>query len=292
MGALSAAGGPATLSDALLAWYASSGRILRFRATTDPWAVLVAEVMAQQTQVSRVEPAWSAFLARFPTARVLADATPADVLRAWTGMGYNRRAVNLQRAARVIVERHGGRVPASLAELEALPGIGPYTARAVAAICFGIPVAPVDTNVRRVVSRLVGRGTLSPKDLQAAADALIDRGRPGHWTHAAMDLAATVCRPRPLCDDCPLRPWCAGSGEGRSPAPSARAGSRTPFPLTRRWLRGRIVSQLRDAPARRWQSLVGPVGEHGPEAVAGALQSLERDGLVERDRWGRVRLPG
>ena len=141
---------------AVLAWYDTRGRTLPFRGQLDPYAILVSEVMAQQTQISRVSQQWVTFMAAFPSVESLAEAPTADVLRAWRGLGYNRRALNLQRAARVIVSEHRGRVPSNLAELLRLPGVGPYTARAVAALAFGQAVGPVDTNVRRVLARLIG----------------------------------------------------------------------------------------------------------------------------------------
>ena len=141
---------------AVLAWYDARGRTLPFRGQLDPYAILVSEVMAQQTQISRVSEQWATFMAAFPSVESLAEAPTADVLRAWRGLGYNRRALNLQRAARVIVSEHGGRVPSNLDELLRLPGVGPYTARAVAALAFGQAVGPVDTNVRRVLARLMG----------------------------------------------------------------------------------------------------------------------------------------
>ena len=146
---------PPALRDAILAWYGERGRRLPFRATTDPYAILVSEAMAQQTQAARAGEPWVGFMARFPTVGALAAATPADVLRAWQGLGYNRRALNLWRAAGRIVEAFDGQVPRDLAALESLPGVGPYTARAVAAIAFGMPVGAVDTNVRRVLGRIV-----------------------------------------------------------------------------------------------------------------------------------------
>jgi A/G-specific adenine glycosylase len=296
---------PEAITRALAAWHAVEGRRLRFRATTDPWAVLVSEVMAQQTQVARVEPAWSAFLAAYPTPTAFAAATPASALRTWSGLGYNRRALALRRAAATIGERHGGRVPAGIDELEALPGIGPYTARAVAAIAFGVPVAAVDTNVRRVVGRLVaGHGAaddpgtgLTPALLQERADALVDRRDPGAWTHALMDLGATVCRPRsaPRCDACPLATWCryrrSAGMTTRAPVRGRRAAPGVSFPATRRWLRGHIVGLLRDRPDGAWMQIEGPVGEHDPAAVAKAIADLARDGLVELGPDGRVRLP-
>jgi A/G-specific adenine glycosylase len=298
----------------LSAWFARRGRRLAFRERSEPWGVLVSEVMAQQTQIARVEPAWAAFMARFPTPGDLAAASPADVLRAWAGMGYNRRALNLQRAAGVIVERHAGALPMAVEELEALPGVGPYTARAVAAIAFGMPVAAVDTNVRRVVGRvLAGHGApgdpgepMPSKTLQAVSDALVDPSDPAAWTHATMDLGATLCRPtNPRCDACPLEGICrrrALAGDGiltgtPMPMPSERAARRAArcaapaFPSTRRWLRGRIVEHLRELPDGAWTTIEAPIGAHDAAAVAVALDGLEGEGMIERRPDGAVRLP-
>ena len=170
---------PEELREAILTWYGARGRTLPFRETTDPYAILVSEAMAQQTQAARAGEAWTRFMATFPTVQTLADAPPADVLRAWQGLGYNRRAINLQRAARVIVDEHHGQVPSDLRALEALPGVGPYTARAVAALAFGLPVGAVDTNVRRVLGRIVAGdvGLLDVKSMQQVADEAVP-GRP------------------------------------------------------------------------------------------------------------------
>lgn len=288
----------AQLRERLARWHAGDGRSLRFRGTLDPWAILVSEVMAQQTQVARVEPAWEAFMAAYPTPAALAAASPAEVLRRWAGLGYNRRALHLQRAAALMVERHGGRVPRDVSDLLALPGVGPYTARAVAALAFGQPVAPVDTNVRRVVSRLVGTGAarrLSPVDLQDLADRLVERGDPGAWTNAMMDLGATICLPRaPRCEACPLRLACDGAGR-QEPRASVTSGGRhaqrVAFEHTSRWLRGRIVERLRRSEEGAWTRVQAPIGAHGHESVERALVALERDGLLERRADGEVRLP-
>ena len=271
--------------------------------------MLVAEVMLQQTQASRVEPAWRSFMARFPTVGDLAAASPAEVIRSWAGLGYNQRAVRLQAAARVVVERHGGRIPRDPAPLASLPGVGPYTARAVAATAFDRPVAAVDTNVRRVVGRvfglerLAGRagGGWAVRQVQGLADAWISRRRTAAWTHALMDVGATLCRPRdPLCFECPLQRLClhaapaAAAGiAGEAPPRGAHRPERpaVPFPATRRWLRGRLVARLREQADGRWVELSGPFGGHSAEAVGDALGRLVRDGLVERDDRGRVRLP-
>ena len=294
---------PAEARAAVLAWYDARGRALPFRASRDPYAILVSEVMAQQTQISRVGRAWAAFLERFPTVEALVDAAPADVLRAWRGMGYDRRALNLRRAARAIVDGHGGRVPSEVAELERLPGIGPYTARAVAAIAFGRPVGAVDTNVRRVIGRATAGAAdaLPARALQAVADASVPVERPADWTHALMDLGATLCGPRMTdCNACPLRPWCraarlaadASPAPGRAPATLPRrrpVGGATPFPATSRWLRGRIVDRLRDAPGAAWTALPDRIGEHGADAIERALAGLARDGVIERDPADRRR---
>jgi A/G-specific adenine glycosylase len=201
----------------VLGWYARKGRRLPFRGTSDPYLVLVSEAILQQTQVSRGGPAWQAFVARFPTVTALAAATPADVLRAWQGLGYNRRAINLQRAARVVVDELCGRFPTEVAELERLPGVGPYTARAVASIAYDQPVGAVDTNVRRVIGRVFAghASALAPGDLQAIADRLASVDRPPDWTHALIDLGATVCRPRdPRCAECPVRAMCHFACDG------------------------------------------------------------------------------
>ncbi len=286
--------GPSTLDpaarDAILAWYATRGRTLPFRATTDPWAILVSEVMAQQTQAARAGDAWTAFMARFPTVAAVADAAPADILRAWQGLGYNRRALNLQRAARRIVDEFGGMVPSDLAALESLPGIGPYTARAIAALAFGRPVGAVDTNVRRVLGRIIN-GTVQAVPaaaMQRLADEVVARDRPGEWTHALMDIGAALCRPRgPDCAPCPARPWChyAASPPVRA-APSSATAVRevpAPFPMTSRWLRGRIVDRLREAPNGTWVALDDEIGTHDRPAIEIAVQGLADDGLVELD---------
>jgi len=297
---------------ALLAWYRAVARPLRIRSTREPWPVLVAEVMAQQTQIARVDAAWVAFMARFPTPLALAQASAADVLRAWAGLGYNRRALALQQAARCIVEEHGGAVPGSVDALEALPGVGAYTARAVAALAFGQPVAAVDTNVRRVMGRLLGR-SLPPRALQAAADALVPSADAATWTQASMELGATICQARrPDCRACPVRRWCASVDSLADPGftprrdsdrsdragrtPSATRGrsapaAAQPFERTSRWLRGRIVAHLRDVDDGTWVHLPEAIGSHGAEGIATAVQGLDRDGLVECRADGAVRLP-
>src|SRR3989337_1405952 len=186
--------------EALFGWFDRDGRSFAFRGTRDPYAILISEVILQQTQVSRGEPAWRAFMARFPTVEALAAASPAEVLRAWAGLGYNRRALGLRATAIAVVERHGGRLPDDLAALLALPGIGPYTARAILAIAHGRPVGAVDTNVRRVLGRVVAghgarwdAGAPRPaRQLQAIAEWLVPADRPADWTARLMAIGASV----------------------------------------------------------------------------------------------------
>jgi A/G-specific adenine glycosylase len=289
------------LQRAILAWYDATGRELAFRATADPYAVLVSELMAQQTQATRAAEAWTRWMDRFPSVEALAIAPVADVVRAWAGLGYNRRAVLLHRAARTIVDEHGGRVPSSVDELEALPGIGPYTARAVAAIAFGEAVGAVDVNVRRVLGRIVAGGpeALTAARMQALADGSVPRDRAGAWTHALMDVGQRTCRPRrPSCADCPAIAWCAyAAGVRPSPASTATAGTTArpepPFEATNRWLRGRILERARAADG--WTRFHEPIGSHGPTAVQAAVHALARDGLLDARHTSRgpeARLPG
>ncbi len=303
----------------LLGWFLAARRELPWRGPfpRDPYAVLVSEVILQQTQVSRGEPAWRAFMARFPSFAALAAASPAEVLRAWAGLGYNRRALALHQTARAVMERHGGRLPEDTASLRALPGIGPYTARAIQAIAFGRAVGPMDTNVRRVLGRVVAghgshwdRGREVPlARLQAVADALVPADRPADWTAALMDIGSSLCRPRrPACDACPLSGECryfAKREEAAASVPGPRAARQAPaareapavreapapYESTSRWLRGRIIERLRGLPVGEWTSLEAPLGAHDSVALEAALADLEREGLLERDPKGRVRLP-
>ena len=282
---------PSEMQSIVLDWYAAHGRDLAFRRTTDPWAILVSEVMAQQTQAARAAEAWTGFMAQFPTPAVLAAASPATVIRAWRGLGYNRRALSLRDAASKIVLEHDGRIPNTLEELLALPGIGPYSARAVLAIAFAQPVAALDVNIRRVLSRaFIGptASSLPARELQSTADALVPRGAPAAWTHALMDIGAAYCRPRePRCEECPLLASCRFAATRSAPGPAVgAAASRVKalgrsFPSTNRWLRGRILDRLRDAPDGSWVTLNDPIGAHDRAAVRAAVAALAAEGMLE-----------
>ncbi len=195
----------------LLAWYARHGRDLPWRRTRDPYEILVSEVMLQQTQVKRVLEYFPRFLARYPTAADLATATAGEVREAWDGLGYYRRASNLQRAAQEVAERHGGRFPSSPEELVRLPGIGRYTAGAVASFAFGLDAAILDTNAARVLARVFGSARRKGREarLWALAQAAIPPGRGYPFNQGIMDLGALVCTARrPACPRCPVRRAC------------------------------------------------------------------------------------
>ena len=281
---------------ALLEWYAPRRRAYPWRGVADPYRVLVSEVMLQQTQAARVAPAYRRFLRRFPTLRALARAERGEVLRAWAGLGYNRRAVALHEAARSIVR--AGRFPRDRAGLQAFPGVGPYTAAAVASMAFGAPVPAVDTNVRRVVARArLGRdpGDVDPARLDRAAADWLHRGDPGGWNQALMDLGREVCRPAPRCEACPVRSGCRFR---LTRAESSGAQRRQPaFEGSFRQLRGAVVRVLLGQPVATVESLRRHTGRSRREILR-AVRALSAEGLVRagpaalagRPR-GRVRLP-
>lgn len=220
--------------DALRVWFQANARDLPWRRSRDPYRVWVSEVMLQQTRVETVRTYYERFLRRFPDVEALAAAELAEVLRYWQGLGYYRRARHLHAAARQIIRDRGGRWPQTVQEWLALPGVGPYMARAVASIAFGVPTGVVDGNVRRVLARLGGLKQPVVRDLQAWADVLVDPRDPGMFNQAMMELGATVCTPvRPRCSDCPVRAFCRGFSTGQPeqfPAPMRRTG-----PPEERW---------------------------------------------------------
>jgi A/G-specific adenine glycosylase len=280
----------------VLAWFAEAGRDLPWRATRDPYRVLVAEVLAQQTQAARAAAAWPRFLERFPDVATLAAAAPAEVLRAWQGLGYNRRALALHRTARAVQERGGW--PDTVEELAALPGIGPYTARAVACFALEHRVAPVDTNVARVLARsLAGAdpAQLTPAARQRLADLAMPEGQPWAWSSALMDVGALHCRPRPRCQGCPLAPSCRWRALGPD-APPPRPRAQAPFATSDRRWRGAVVRALAGAPdGLDRAALADAVQAAAADRPAGwfeaLLHRLEAEGMVATGADGRLRLP-
>ncbi|TMC03388.1 MAG: hypothetical protein E6J41_27700 [Chloroflexi bacterium] len=245
--------------------------------------------MLQQTQVARIVPRYAVFLARFPTPAACAAAPAGEVIRLWAGLGYNRRALHLHAAARAAVERHGGRLPDALDALLRLPGVGPYTARAVLAFAHERDVAVLDGNALRALSRVLGRSVD-----QSAADALVPAGRGWAWNQAVLDLGATVCRARPDCAACPLAGAgaCAWHRGGRTAAdPWPRGARQSRFEGSERQGRGRLVAALRAGPLER-PAIPAAAGWPDDEARAWRMaEALMAEGLVVAE-GGRLRLPG
>ncbi len=260
---------------ALSAWYRATARVFPWRSTRDPYAILVSEVMLQQTQADRVVPYYERFMAAFPTPEALAAAPLTDVLALWSGLGYNSRARRLRDAA-AHVAANGW--PRDVVGLEGLPGVGPYTARAVASFAFGAPVPAVDTNLRRVLSRWHGE-ELSPNALRAVAERNLGENA-AEWNQAMMDLGARICRPRsPRCGECPVQDWCTGPGAYTPPRSQGR------FEGSARQLRGALIRHLVASPAP-FTALVESTG-FDPGEVEEALDDLRTEGLVEPigDAW-------
>jgi len=266
----------------VLAWGVPKMRALPWRQVRDPWEVLVSEVMLQQTRVDRVISKWMVFLEEFPTPADCAHASLGDVLRLWQGLGYPRRAKNLHATAVEVTASNGGRLPDTLDELLALPGIGPYTARAVLAFAFERDVAVVDTNIARILARTSGE-RLTPKRAQSMADALVPEGDGWTWNQVLMDLGAVVCRPRPKCDECPLTSSCAWRRTGH-PDPDPAIGSagvsvvQAPFEGSDRQRRGQVIAALGAGPCR------------ADAFDAAIVEGLLDDGLIEREAE-LIRLP-
>lgn len=289
----------------LLAWYDREKRDLPWRKTRDPYRILVSEVMLQQTQVKTVLGYYHAFLERFPDLRALAEASEDQVLAAWKGLGYYRRALHLHAAAREAAARHGGELPRSYAALRAMKGIGDYTAAAVASIAFGEPKGAVDGNVLRVMARYLGieepvDEARTRRRIQQAVDDAVPRERPGDFNQALMELGATLCLPqRPRCDACPLEASCAARATG--------AGHRLPVRKRREKVKaerrivgvveqgGRVLLVKRPAGGLlggMWEFLnLEPAGAPGvadEEQLRDALASLTGSAAAECRFAGRV----
>jgi A/G-specific adenine glycosylase len=274
----------------LLEWYAINGRDLPWRRTRDPYAILVAEVMLQQTQVDRVIPRWFAWLERFPTTHALARASRADAIRAWQGLGYNLRAVRLHAIACQVVAEHAGVLPRSVAGLLSLKGVGRYTAGAVACFAYEQPVAMVDTNVRRVLSRVFD---VEPGAVDAIADAAVPPHAAYAWSQALMDLGATVCRAKlPMCLLCPLLADCGGPRlNGGGPKPRLQGE----FQGSARYYRGRVVDVLRRLPHDAGISIDDLASQTAPAAerarLIALIGQLDSDVMLSVDAAQQVRLP-
>lgn len=287
----------AELAEGLLAWGEDNRRELPWRDTRDPWAVLVSEVMLQQTQVGRVESHYRDWLAAYPTPAACARAPVAAAIRRWDGLGFNRRAVRLHAAAEQICSRHGGQVPRALDDLLALPGVGPYTARAVRAFAFECDCGVVDTNAARVLARAAAGRSLDDSEAQRLADRLVPAGRGWAYNQAVLDFAAAVCRRRdPACPACPVAGQCAWAAAGRpEPDPAdgsaGTSGSQAPFEGSDRQGRGRLVAALRAGPVAVDRLAEAAGWPDQPDRARRIADDLVAEGLAAYDS-GRVTLPG
>ncbi len=285
---------------ALLRWYKRQGRTLPWRQPvqqagdiSNPYRILVSEVMLQQTQVSRVLMKYPEFLRRFPSLRSLAQARQRDVVFAWQGMGYNNRAVRLHRFAQTVIRHHGGRIPSTFEALIALPGIGRYTANALLSSAFGKPVAIVDVNVQRVLSRLFRRMTsfnalLPANEVWKLAEKILPRRKAYDWNQALMDLGASVCTARgPKCIECPVARYCSSRSSMATEPASRKKREAGLDGIPNRMYRGRIIEQLRNAGNRHslpFEALGRAIHQKFSKAnhawLESVLSGLAKDGLV------------
>jgi A/G-specific adenine glycosylase len=286
------------LHEPLLAWYAVHARELPWRQPDrTPWGVLVSEVMLQQTPVDRVVPAWEAWLTRWPAPADLAADPPGDAVRMWARLGYPRRALRLHAAAVACVERFAGQVPSAYDDLRSLPGVGDYTAAAVRAFAFGRRAVVLDTNVRRVLARLL-EGSALPRPAvtvaeRAAADAVLpdDDAAAALWSVAVMELGALVCTATaPRCDACPVSGRCAWLAAGR-PAYDGPARPVQRFAGTDRQVRGLLLAVVRDAHGAVGKAALDAVWDDAVQRER-ALDSLVADGLLDPLADGTYALPG
>ena len=295
-----------SFAEPVLAWYARHARDLPWRAPgATPWSVLVSEIMLQQTPVARVWPEYLRWIARWPTPAALAAEPAGEAIRQWGRLGYPRRALRLHETATILTARHGGKVPADRDTLLALPGIGSYTAAAVASFAFGQRHAVLDTNVRRVLARLVAgqpRAAATPSVAERRlAESLLpaEPAVAARWSVAVMELGALVCTAAsPRCDTCPVAGDCAWLAAGRpedpknSRDPAGAAGRRTQrYDGTDRQCRGRLLAVLRDSGVPVSRADFDAVWA-GPAQLARALDGLVADGLVDPLPDGRFALPG
>lgn len=303
------------LQDKLLGWFQERGRELPWRLTRDPYAILVSEIMLQQTQVERVIPYYLAFLKQFPTISDLAQASLSDVLRGWVGLGYNRRAMNLLEIAKTVVRMYAGIIPDDPSVLREFKGIGPYTSRAIPCFAYGRQYSLLDTNNKRVIGRIYF-GVNYPNDqrLIGAADELVPKDKAWEWNQALMDLGAGVCKARkPQCSKCPVKSYCKAAESflstdenlysqnhlNRTHEESSRKTKikqvrpqNQPFVNTNRYMRGRIIHELHLLERGHWATFPELVKSINPDhgvydacRLQSLLEVLQQEGLVRVTDW-------
>jgi len=289
------------LRERMVPWYEVNKRDLPWRHTTEPYQLVAAELMLQQTGVDRIAPRWTRFVERFPSWQSIAEATPGEVIREWQGLGYNRRAVSLHRMARAVVEEFGGSLPADRKQLLELPGVGPYTANAILSFVHNQDVPAIDVNLRRVIGRLAFSDAEAPlADVEAVAAEAIPPGRSGDWNQALMDFAALVCTLRkPACLLCQMRDVCRTANGGAAPIerPTRLAAERrVRYVGSTRYQRGKVVDLLRNEPRLSAEEIADRLAADpaaGQFELELLLAGLVRDGLIElaEDDGSHYRLP-
>jgi A/G-specific adenine glycosylase len=283
----------------LLMWYQKNARTLRWRNTKNPYRILLSEVMLQQTQVSRVQLKYPEFLRQFPDFASLAHARTADVIRAWSGMGYNNRALRLQQIAKCVIAEHGGRLPRNVETLQQFPGIGRYTANAIACFAFGMQTVAVDINVQRVLSRLFPHRTQSA-DIWNLAERMLPKGKAYDWNQALMELGGIICTAsNPHCIECPLKRYCPSAFLKTDKKKPTLYKAQTIIP--NRIYRGRIIAALRmiahhqSIEANRVAKMIKPdFSSRQKKWLDTLLNGLLRDGLIQihsRNKKNYISLP-
>jgi A/G-specific adenine glycosylase len=296
--------------ETLVSWFRENGRDLPWRNTRDPWRILVSEVMLQQIQVKRAVPFYERFTERFPTVESLAASPIAEAIRAWGDLGRYKRIVNLHRASRLIVEEHGGEVPSDPETLAKLPGVGPYTAGAVACFAHEKDVAFADTNMRRALHRLFAGCDLpkplaKEREILALAERLVPTGGGWEWNQSLMEFGAVVCKARnPACENCPLRENCRarpGIKAALAETPRRKGGSGERYEGSNRHYRGKILAELRDSSPDENGIAVRELGvrirgedfgERDVPRLYEIVESLEKDGLAVAEERGEYRTGG
>ncbi len=280
----------------ILMWYAKNKRDLPWRTTKNPYPILVSEMMLQQTQVDRVIPKYHAFLTQFPTIQDLANASPAAVIQSWAGLGYNRRALHLQKIAQAVVAQHNGNIPNNLTLLQELPGIGPYTASAVASFAFNADVPVIDVNIKRILERYFSPPPEKPKQydltLRNLEEKSLPKGQSSVWHNALMDFGSLCCTAKnPSCDKCPLQSQCTFTAELRRLPPEQRAHlfatkkkKIVPFIGSTRYYRGKILALLREQHTLSITALQNYMQTTyqltDPVFLDHLLKGLEKEGLI------------
>ncbi|HYE59887.1 MAG TPA: A/G-specific adenine glycosylase [Candidatus Kapabacteria bacterium] len=278
----------------ILAWYDTYRRSLPWRQTRDPYHILVSEVMLQQTQVDRVIAKYHEFLGAFPTVHDLAHAKTADVIRVWAGLGYNRRALYLQKTAQAVVTQYRGQFPKEIDLLKELPGIGDYTARAILSFAFEVPVPMMDTNHRRFYQRVFFGIHLKKDDiLLMEAETVLPKKRSYDWNQALMDFGSLICLSgRPKCEVCPIQAFCAAYPEILQVIEKKQKKKKktVPFKETDRYFRGRIIDLLRIERTTTVRTLANKYPDLSKERLQMILTRLEKEGLIQVKK-GSILLP-